>query len=178
MKKILLILVVLLNIFLVGCSGFGNISYTVSAFEGDIFYKVDQNILKDNSVAVCFGYYEQNYDIFCRDVVIKVYVDDETNPIQIIEISNDDLKSMMYKKLVDKPNSISDYSNPFYFNVLDYDIKQFIKIELSNNRYDKIDGTDIKQYEEFLYLYMEGEIIENQFIVSSHRTSYDAFSSF
>ena len=169
MKKILLILVVLLNIFLVGCSDFENTSGHLSTFEYDFFYKINEKKLNDNSVALCFGYLTciEKIDQICLDLAIKVFVDEETNPVEVIEISNEDIYSMIYNKLVDYPKRISDYSNPFYFNVLDYNIKKSIKIELSFDRRYLIGSQEVDKREVF-YLYLEGEIIENEIIVSDY----------
>ncbi len=166
-----LIFILLLNIFLVGCSGMENSSDPISRFESQIYFKVNNSKLKNNRVDVCFGYLDKKdiiYSLIICDVLIKVFVDDDTNPVDVIEIPNNDLLSMIYKKLVSRPNSTSDFSKPIYINVLDYNITNFIKIELSYNQCYVVNDTDTYSDPYISYLYMEGEIKDNDFIVSRY----------
>lgn len=120
----------------------------------DFFYNIENRFLIDNKVIIGMGncmFDENNNRIFfdenntykrIKNISLVVFVDNDINSVQKIEIVNVELFSSEYKVMIQK-NIFGqskylrpeDYSKTFKYQINNYDIDEYIKFVIS---YDEI----------------------------------------
>ena len=161
-----LIIIFLLSIMLFSCEyPMGGIM--IQPFYHDFFYEINDNRLLDNKVLIGFGIYidGNTTQTAVRDASISIYVDNEQSPITCIRFNNEELLSDEYDVHSASPKHPRDYNNITEINLLDYDIKEYIKIVFKCND-DPYNPTYFRQ------LYIKTTKIDNDFYIYDHELTY------
>ena len=179
-RKLFLVFCVSLFIFcFCGCS-YERKSETSSFFHIDYFYEKEENVLIDNTVIIGIGnsiFNEENVKILLIDddyyqgitnISVMVFIDDNVEPQDIIEIESAEFFSNKY--VVDTKNkkskrNIEDYQKTFVFDLCDYEINSAIRFVVSYNWMYQEDSTN---YSNELILY--GNFTNNKFIINRENT--------
>lgn len=178
-KKLFLLFGVILCAFCFnGCSSKRN--DTSSFIHIDFFYKKKDNFLVDNKVTIGIGnslFDENNVKVLPIDddyyqgitnISITVFIDDDIEPKNKIEIANKDFFSSEY--IVNRKRkkiNVRDYKKTFVFDLSDYEINNVIKFAVS---YDWTYQENTTNHSNKLFLY--GEFFNNKFNIREENTMY------
>ena len=124
----ILIIIFLLGIMLFSCD-YPMGGKMIEPYYYNFYYEINDNRLVDNKVLIGFGidYYGQSINSI-HGASISVYVDNDESPIDYYEFDNEEMLSDKFNLLHIKPRGPEDYNNITQINLIDYDIKEYIKI--------------------------------------------------
>lgn len=173
-KKIFLVLGVSLFIFcFCGCSNANN-GDTSAFIHIDYFYEKKNDVLIENKITIGIGnsiFDENNKKIISVDddyyqgisnIAISVFIDDDVEPKNKIEISTNEFFSNKYIVNIGKnKTNIDDYKKTFLFDLSDYDINNVIKFVVS---FDWLYQGNITYHSKELLLY--GTFVNDEFTIS------------
>lgn len=178
LRKLFLVLGVILFIFCSGGCSPKNSSDTSSFIHIDYFYEKNDDILIDNIIEIGIGnsiFDENNAKILAVDddyyqgisnIALSIFVDDDVEPKNIIEISSTDFFSNKYiVNIKDNKINVDDYKKTFVFDLSDYEINNVIKFVVS---YDWIYQENITYHSKELFLY--GSFLNGNFIIRQEKT--------
>ena len=157
-KNMILLIMILLNMMLISCeTSQGGL---IQDFFHTFFYEISDNRLLDNKVSIGFGvYYKDTSQIDAKYVSISIYVDNDESPIECLKFTDEELLTEKYHVYSTGPSKLADYNYIIEFNLLKYDIKEFVKIVF--HRQYKHDPNSLY----FQQLYMKATLIDDDLYI-------------
>ena len=169
---------ILSSLIITGC---GTVPGTLdSPYVYEIFYEISDQKVIDNKIYIGVGWFgdalPDPVGAVHQNCKISVIVDDEENVVKFIEIENEELYSEGYyvSNSYGKAKK-TDFGKVYEFDILDYEIKKYIKFVLSIEQHNYICDSNNNNKEEYIYantffdtLKIEGNTINNEFIVSDY----------
>ncbi len=170
----MLFVIFLLSIMLFSCEYSVPPGKPENMFCRKFIYEINENSLFDNKVSIGFGiidvedvrekYIQEGIKyIYLEYITISVFVDNEETPVEFMRFEHDEVLSDKYNVISDPLSATEIYNNIIEFDLLKYDIKEYVKLVITEDR--SWDCALISTHE----LFIEATEIDNDLYVYNYQ---------